>query len=67
MKKAEAIDHFGSPALLAKALNITVQAIWQWDEEVPLLRQYQLERITAGALKADTDKAMPERAAAPRA
>ncbi|MEQ7870717.1 Cro/CI family transcriptional regulator [Chromohalobacter salexigens] len=53
MKKADAINYYGSATALAKALSITLQAIGQWGDEVPLLRQYQLERMTDGALRAD--------------
>ncbi|MNJ79517.1 DNA-binding transcriptional regulator DicC [compost metagenome] len=51
MTKSQAIQHFGSISVLAKALGVTYEAIRQWDE-VPELRQYQIERITKGALKA---------------
>ncbi|QVM94158.1 Cro/Cl family transcriptional regulator [Pseudomonas sp. SORT22] len=51
MTKSQAIQHFGSISVLAKALGVTYEAIRQWDE-VPELRQYQIERITRGALKA---------------
>ncbi|MDH1012010.1 Cro/CI family transcriptional regulator [Pseudomonas nicosulfuronedens] len=52
MTKSQAIEHFGSISKLARALAVSYEAIRQW-EEVPELRQYQLERITKGALKAD--------------
>ncbi|MDR5867271.1 Cro/CI family transcriptional regulator [Halomonas koreensis] len=64
MKKADAIDHFGSPSKLAKALGITIQAIGQWGDTVPRSRQYELEVLTAGALRADTSQRKPR---APRA
>ena len=67
MKKADAINHYGSPTLLAKALGITLQAIGQWGEEVPLLRQYQLESLTDGQLKADNAKPTAKRNEAQRA
>ncbi|ATR83039.1 Cro/Cl family transcriptional regulator [Pseudomonas sp. HLS-6] len=51
MTKNQAIQHFGSISVLAKALGVTYEAIRQWGE-VPELRQYQIERITKGALKA---------------
>lgn len=56
MKRQKAIDHFGSIPKLASALNITYEAVRQWGEDVPELRQYQLEKITNGALKADDRK-----------
>lgn len=52
MTKSQAIKHFGSVTALAKALRVTYEAVRQWDD-VPELRQYQIERITLGALKAE--------------
>jgi hypothetical protein len=51
MKRQTAIDYFGSIPALACALGITYEAVRQWGEEVPELRQYQLEKITNGKLK----------------
>ena len=51
MNKTQAITHFGSISALAKVLKVTYEAVRQW-EEVPELRQYQLERLTKGTLKA---------------
>ncbi|SDI28514.1 DNA-binding transcriptional regulator Cro [Vreelandella titanicae] len=54
MKTIDAIKHFGGKKIdLAKALGLSPSAITQWGDDVPLLRQYQLERITKGALKAE--------------
>lgn len=52
MNKAQAINHFGSISALAKVLKVTYEAVRQW-EEVPELRQYQLERLTEGSLRAE--------------
>ncbi|KFE50118.1 Cro/CI family transcriptional regulator [Pseudomonas syringae] len=52
MTKTQAIKHFGSVSALAKAINVTYEAVRQW-ADVPELRQYQIERITQGALKAE--------------
>lgn len=52
MTKTQVIKHFGSVSALAKALSVTYEAVRQWDD-VPELRQYQIERITKGALKAE--------------
>lgn len=52
MKKKDAIDHFGSVAALAEALGITPEAIYQWGDDVPESREYQLHFITDGKLKA---------------
>jgi len=52
MKKKDAIDHFGSVAALADALEITPEAIYQWGEDVPSGREYQIQVLTDGKLKA---------------
>lgn len=52
MKTDDAIQHFGGKKIeLARALGLSPSAITQWGDTVPELRQYQLERITGGALK----------------
>jgi hypothetical protein len=38
----QAIQEFGSVSQIAEALNISVQAVYKWDEEIPPLRVYQL-------------------------
>lgn len=54
MKTEDAIKHFGGKKIeLARALKISPSAVTMWGDDVPLLRQYQLERITDGALKAE--------------
>ena len=52
MTKDQAIAHFGTQAALARALGIQRAAVHGW-RGVPLGRQYQLEVLTGGALKAD--------------
>lgn len=56
MKKQAAIKYFGSISKLAEALNIKSQAVSQWNEDVPIMRQFQIELITNGDLKADFSK-----------
>ena len=51
MKKAAAIDHFGSQVKLAAAIGVSQAAISKWPDDVPELRAYQIERLTHGALK----------------
>ena len=51
MKKDEVLAYYGTQVQLAKTLGITQAAVAQW-REVPMLRQYQIERLTGGALKA---------------
>ncbi len=50
MKTQQAIDCFGSRGELAKRLGIDVTATYHWGEEVPELRQYQIQVITCGKL-----------------
>lgn len=53
MKKSDAVKHFGQKIDLAKALGVSPAAVTQWPEDgIPMRRQYELERITDGQLKA---------------
>ena len=54
MLTKDAIAHFGSVAALAKALGIARVAPYQWGERPPMRRQYEIERLTDGALKVET-------------
>lgn len=58
MTKDQAVTHFGSVSALAAGLRVSYQAVHRWSQ-VPALRQLQLEKMTAGALKADL-VSMPE-------
>lgn len=51
MTTSEASQHFGSVIKMAKVLNISRAAVYQWGEYPPKLRQFELERITNGELK----------------
>ncbi len=53
MKTIDVIRYFGTKTLVAEALGTTKQAVGQWGDTVPELRQYQLEIITKGALKSE--------------
>lgn len=53
MKTEEAIAHFGGLKKLANALDVWPQVIYQWGENPPMSRQYELEVKTKGTLKAD--------------
>ena len=55
MKLSEAIAHFGTEAEMARKLGIRPQAVYQWDGKVPKGRQYQIQILTKGKLKADTE------------
>lgn len=59
MTISDAIEHFGNQTNLAKALeNCSPQAVQQWvaKGEIPRGRQYEIEVITSGNLKADPKK-----------
>ena len=51
MLKKDAIEHFKTQDNIADALKISAAAVSRWGEVVPLLRAYQLQGITRGALK----------------
>ncbi len=53
MTTKEAINYFGTIKALASAIGIWPHAVYKWGDRPPLPRQYQIEVITKGALKAD--------------
>lgn len=55
MKTAEAIQYFGTAAALAKALNIKPPSVSEWGIYPPVTRQFQIQVITNGQLKAETN------------
>ena len=62
MKTSDVISLFGNQSNTARELTkagwpITPQAVQRWDEHPPLGRQYQIEAITNGELKADPSTA----------
>jgi hypothetical protein len=64
MKTKEAIEHFGSVPALAAALGMrSRQAVYYWGEYPTPGRQYQIEVLTNGALRAEREP-QPEQAAA---
>ncbi|MGI2021696.1 Cro/CI family transcriptional regulator [Shewanella glacialipiscicola] len=52
MKTTDAVEHFKGKSKLAKALGINPASVSQWGDDVPELRAFQIERLTAGKLKA---------------
>jgi DNA-binding transcriptional regulator YdaS (Cro superfamily) len=58
MSPHEAIQHFGSQSALASALGVTQPTVSGWNTEgrIPFTRQFQLQVLTAGKLKADESK-----------
>lgn len=55
MKTADAVAYFGSQAELARVLGIKPPSITDWGENVPPLRQLQLQQLTLGKLQAAAD------------
>lgn len=54
MTYEELVNHFGKPIEVSRKLNITPQAVCIWkDSGVPLIRQFQIEVLTQGKLKAE--------------
>lgn len=51
------LNYFKTKSAVAKALDISPQAIQQWfdDKKIPLTRQYQIQVLTKGKLKVSTD------------
>lgn len=56
MKTQEAADFFGGKKKLADALGVSASAVTQWGENIPVIRQYQIQVLTKGKLKAKADK-----------
>lgn len=52
MRTQDAADFFGGKSKLAEALGVSPSAITQWGEYVPLVRQYQIQVVSKGKLKA---------------
>lgn len=55
MLKSEVIKHFGKPAEVCRALDLTSGAIPQWGRVIPEKQAMRLDRITAGKLKYDPE------------
>ncbi len=51
VKSAQVIQHYGSCKGTADALGITISAVCQWGERVPMGRAYQLEILSRGKLR----------------
>lgn len=62
MKKQDVLNYFGSGVKVAEALGIFPSAVYQWPEEIPQLRAFEIERMTKGKLKAE---ARPPKSAQP--
>ena len=53
MTTQDVLDYFQTHGAIAKALGITQSAVSQWDDRPPMLRQYQIQVLTQGGLRAD--------------
>lgn len=53
MRKSDVIKFFGSVANVAKAINISSQAVSLWGEVVPESSAYKIQVKTKGKLKVD--------------
>lgn len=54
-----AVRHFGSKRRLALALGLHPQAVYQWGDRIPPLRQYQIAELI-GKAKAGEDGRKPK-------
>jgi hypothetical protein len=53
MTKTEVLAFFdNSPTAVARFLGISQPSVTNWPEELPILRQLELERLTGGKLRA---------------
>jgi hypothetical protein len=53
MYKKDVINHFNGAQAIAKALEISKQAISGWGDVIPRGAAYEIESITDGELKVD--------------
>ena len=56
MDTKDALEYFGTPTKLARAIGIKPHSIYDWGDKPPYLRQCQIEKITKRKLRAE----MPE-------
>ena len=52
MKKADVLEYFGGVIKTSAALKINKSSVSQWGSKIPMLRAYEIERLTHGKLKA---------------
>lgn len=53
MRKKDVIEHFGSQKAVADALDISEQAVSNWDDEIPRGRAFELQVLTGGKLQVE--------------
>jgi len=54
MTYKDVLRHFGSQAAVAESVGVTLEAVKQWQQrnQVPKGRQWQLQVLTSGKLRA---------------
>lgn len=55
MTKTEVLNHFGGAVATARALGISQPSVSNWSEDLPELRQLEIENLTAGVLRASPE------------
>ena len=55
MRTADAASRFGGIKPLATAMNVKPRTVESWGEFPPLPRQYQIEILTHGELRAERE------------
>lgn len=53
MKTKDVVEFLGGVRKAAEALGISTQAIYNWGEEVPPMRQAHVQLVTRGKFKMD--------------
>lgn len=53
MRKEDVIGHYGTATAVAEALKISVAAVSQWDEIIPVMSAHRLSELTGGTLRFD--------------
>jgi len=61
MSPIEAVSHFGTQVRLAEALGISQSSVSEWVDRghIPWPRQFQIQHVSGGALKADAKDPCP--------
>lgn len=55
MKKADAIEHFGSVRKLAHALDMSTAAIYSWGKYVPLKAAQKIKKLSGNTVQINYD------------
>ena len=62
MKPQDLLEHYKTPSAIADALGCPVERFYEWRtrNEVPLFRQWQIQLLTKGRLKAKSMRDIPK-------